>query len=237
MIVALPSLGWGNVHCIPIFSWLNRVKSKFTEVILVILSCRHCDLALLAFLCRWSCSSLWYLVAGGRMVGMVGMVVGALILAISEWLFHQQSWLFHHEKMRFSGVKTFFFVGEPEYSDILLKRLQIPALRWFHWSGILDVGMQRTPPGFRVSAEFWFVLDQLTFHVFGLVFCMRSATRKAMAWTSAVSRQVFVVASISPVFVEQALLEAELWHLCQFMQSPCFCWFNRGELRFLISRG
>ena len=63
------------------------------------------------------------------MVGMVGMVVGALILAISEWLFHQQSWLFHHEKMRFSGVKTFFFVGEPEYSDILLKRLQIPALR------------------------------------------------------------------------------------------------------------
>ena len=48
--------------------------------------------------------------------------------------------------------------------------------------------MQRTPPGFRVSAEFWFVLDQLTFHVFGLVFYMRSATRKAMAWTSAVSQ-------------------------------------------------
>ena len=95
-------------------------------------------------------------------VGMVGMVVGALMLPISEWLFH-------HEKMWFSGVNI-FFVGEPEYSDILLKRVQIPALRWFDWSGILDVGMQRTPPGFRVNAEFWFVLDQLTFHVFGLFF-------------------------------------------------------------------
>lgn len=34
-------------------------------------------------------------------VGMVGMVVGALMLPISEWLFH-------HEKMWFSGVNIFF---------------------------------------------------------------------------------------------------------------------------------
>ena len=109
MIVALPSLGWGNVHCIPIFSWLNRVKSKFTEVILVILSCRHCDLALLAFLCRWSCSSLWYLVAGGRMVGMVGW------LAPWYWLFQNGYFTNNHgyftmKKWDLVGLKHFFLL-------------------------------------------------------------------------------------------------------------------------------